>query len=144
MKLATPKQLQCIHSTLHRKGLLQHKREMVSSFTNNRTESSKEMTIEEASDFLKMLFDYQPDQDKRQKMVNSIIAMAREMGVITRQQVVTDNGLEWKSDYSKFDEWLLTKSCVKKKNLNGCTYEELPTLVTQYKAIYTSWLHKFH
>jgi hypothetical protein len=50
-------------------------------------------------------------------------------------QVVGKAGMEWKSDYSQFNKWLLEKSCVKKASLNDVATADLPTLVSQYKAI---------
>ena len=143
---ATAKQLQCIHAALHRQNLLYHKADFVSSFTNGRTESSKEMTIEEASALLQMLNEQQQKDTSesvgKDKMIRQIVAIAREMGVVVRYQAVEGDQVKTKSDYRQFNEWLLTKSCVKKAGLNLCSYKELQNLVTQYKAIYQDWLKK--
>lgn len=142
MKPVTNEQLRAIHAALHGKGLLENKREMVSSFTNGRSDSSKDLTHDEAAELLRSLNDYKPKEDPRDKMIRSIIAMAREMGVVSRESRVGTNGvIEWKSNYDKLNEWMLTKSTCKKP-LREYTYAELPKLVTQYRAIYMSWLKK--
>lgn len=146
---ATPKQLQSIHAALHRLGLLPHKAEMISSYTGNRSSSSRDMTMEEAAAMLADLNAQQGRQqqahDGRERMIKKIIAMAREMGVIRRQQVIKPGGeMELKSDYSAFNKWLLEKSCLKKQKLNDVTDAELPRLVTQYKNIYKDFLRRYH
>lgn len=142
---ATAKQIQYIHAALHRKGLLAHKREMVASFTGNRTESSKDMTFEEAAEMLATLNDHQPDEDKRQKMVRHIIAMAHEMGWIKESGVVScESGvgtLKKKKDYSDLHAWV-EKYGYLKKPLNKYSYAELPNLVTAFKNVYAAWLKK--
>ncbi|MGQ0738376.1 MAG: hypothetical protein ACT4OJ_04885 [Bacteroidota bacterium] len=145
MKDITKPQIAGIHTALRVRKMHEQKNSLVYQYTNGRTESVAAMTFTEAHELLKMLNNQKTEKkEPREKMIRSIIAMAREMGVITRKQVVTENGLEWKSDYSQFNHWLLTKSSAKKKTLNLCSYGELNTLVTQYKAIYQSWLKKLH
>lgn len=139
---ATAKQLQYIHAALHKKQLLKHKAEMVASFTNGRTESSREMTAAEADELLRSLNDHQPEADAKDKMIRKIIAMAREMGVVTREPVVGPDGkVKQKSNYTRLNHWMLQLSYLKKP-LNQYSYAELPKLVTQYTAVYMSWLKK--
>lgn len=142
---ATAKQLQHIHAALHRLGLLRHKADMVSSYTNGRTSSSREMTAAEAQEMLATLNDHQPDEDKRQKMVKHIIAMAHEMGWIKESGVVSQESgvgtLKKKKDYSDLHAWV-EKYGYLKKPLNKYSYAELPNLVTAFKNVYAAWLKK--
>lgn len=140
----TKLQIAGIHTALRVRGMHDQKNSLVLQYTNGRTSSVAAMTFTEAHELLKMLNGQKTEKkDPRDKMIRSIIAMAREMGVISREQVVGESGaIEVKSNYKAFNEWLLTKSCAKKASLNKCTYTELNNIVTQYKAIYTSWLKK--
>lgn len=142
---ATAKQLQSIHAALHRYGLLAHKAEMVSSYTNGRSHSSRDMTIEEANAMLQMLHSGKTDEEKKDKMVKHIIAMAHEMGWITESLVVSqDSGVpKPKKDYSALHRWV-EKYGYLKKPLGKYKYAELPTLVTAFKNVYYSWLKKPH
>jgi hypothetical protein len=147
MNLANSDQLKKIHAALHRRGLLHHKREMVGGYTNGRTESSKEMYQEEAQHMLDMLNEdlqnNQQEKDKRQKMVNHIIAMAHEMGWIKEVMVVSaESGIPAKKkDYSSLHAWV-EKYGYLKKSLNKYTYKELPILVTAFQGVYSDWLKK--
>jgi hypothetical protein len=141
-------QIAAFHALLKQHGITDQKADIVQQLSNGRVTSTKDLYSEEIQPWIIAMNNNKAAgkaEDKPgDKMIRSIIAMAREMGIITRHQVVTVNGLEWKSNYTRFNEWLLTKSTAKKANLNLCSYEELNNLVTQYKAIYTSWLHKHH
>jgi hypothetical protein len=147
MKHITKDQIKAIQTAIRAKGLLDEKESLVQQYTTGRTGSVGAMYFNEAHQLLQLLNGptrQAATSNPGQKMINSIIAMAREMGMITKQQVINEAGLlEFKSDYTRFNEWLITKSTGKKK-LNDYTYEELPKLVTQFKNIYISWLKKHH
>lgn len=147
----TKSQIAAIQTAIHTKGLQEEKINLVQQYSNGRTSSVAKLSFTEAHEMLKMLNTSPRPSPVREggkpgdKMIRSIIAMAREMGVITREAVVLQSGaIEEKSNYTQFNEWLLNKSCVKKKNLNSCSYEELNNLVSQYRAIYKYWLQKHH
>jgi hypothetical protein len=146
----TTAQIGAFHALLKKHGLNADKHEIVKELSKGRATSTKDLYAEEVQLWINAMnkagrtsvFTYMGNPG--QKMINSVIAMAREMGMITRKQVVNAAGkMEWKSDYRKFNEWMLAGSCLKKK-LNNYSYEELNKLVSQYKAIYTSWLKKYH
>lgn len=147
MQQITKSQIAAIQTAIRVKGLQEQKNDLVRQYTNGREVSVARMHFSEAHELLKMLNGQAAatPAKPRDKMIRSLIAMAREMGVITKYKTVDAGGqLTEKSDYSRFNDWLLTKSCAKKPNLNACTYEELNKLVTQYKAVYTDWLKKYH
>ena len=149
MKEITKLQIAQIHAILSKANLMDDKRRIISEISNGRTESTTKLFWQEAQNWInamnKGIIKKKVERPTHpgQRMINAVIAMAREMNVITRKQVVTPKGLEWKSDYTRFNEWMIEKSCVKKQ-LNACTETELTKLVTQYKAIYTDWLRKYH
>lgn len=145
-------QIAAIHALLNKHNLMDDKAKIVEQISGGRTTSTTGLTWNEAQAWINAMNKGLPRQEtaseekvKRQRMINSIIAMAREMGVIQRKAVLNAAGkIEEKSDYSTFNDWLLHKSCVKKENLNQCNNAELPLLVTQYKAIYMHFLKKHH
>lgn len=149
MRDITKVQISQIHAILSKFNLMDDKRRIISEISNGRTESTTALTFQEAQNWINAMNKaiQRPVQKKEnpgQKMINSVIAMAREMGVITRQQVVKPGvGLVWESNYDRFNKWMLESSCLKKR-INDYTYEELNKLVSQYKAIYADWLKKYH
>lgn len=141
----TKLQISQMHAILSKKGLMDQKREIVGMISKGRTFSMMQLTQWEAQMWINAMnkATTQPkSEDPRQKMINRIIAIAREMGVVQRKNFADANGqLKHKSDYSRLNEWMKEKSYLKKP-LNQYTYEELPTLVSQYNNIYISWLNK--
>lgn len=145
MKDISKPQITAIQTALRAQQLQEQKQQLVLQYTGQRTSSVAAMYFSEAQELLKMLNGHRPQPQQRDKLIRSIIAMAREMGVIIRKAVVNDAGaIEQKSDYSQFNKWLLTKSTAKKASLNHCSPDELLKLVNQYKAIYKDWLRKHH
>ncbi len=149
MDYITAEKLKQFRTVLSKAGLADDKDAIVRELTNGRTASSKELYPHELQPWLDAMNQkprtaVQGQPHPGDKMIRSIIAMAREMGVITRRQQVNAAGqMEWKSDYTAFNQWLLHKSSAKKPNLNSCTVDELQKLVTQYKAIYMDWIKKY-
>lgn len=146
MMPAQTQQIKAFHAILKERGLMDEKKEIVKQISSGRTESSKELSYEELQGWIDSVNSdrtlKKATDNKSQRMINNIIAMAREMGVIERKPGVRKSGkIEMISDYTLFEDWMLTKSYLKKR-LSQYTYEELPTLVTQYKNIYLSWLKK--
>ena len=139
-KPITPNQLKAFNAILTKHGLMDTKAGLVRHLSKGRASSSKDLFSEEVQPWIDAMNKAQPEQeDPRQKMVNSIIAMAREMGVIKRRTVNKNGRLKAESDYAEFKLWMNSKSYLKKE-LNEYTYGELPKLVSQYKAIFDSWL----
>ena len=132
------------HALLNKHGLKDEKKNIVQELSGNRTSSTKDLYQEEILPWISaMNIKIIPKQeDPRQKMINKIIAIAREMGVIVRKAAVaTDGKVIEKSDYSNFDKWMRERSYLKKP-LKEYAYDELPKLVSQYNNLYESWLLK--
>jgi hypothetical protein len=139
---ASDAQIKALHAALHSKGLLPDKSEMIGALTAGRTTSSKQLTFAEAHALLADLNKgtVSPDQGKR--MRNNIVAMAHELGWITATQHIDTTGKQvLVKDYNRLDNWMLKSSYLKKK-LFDYTYEELPKLVTQFKAVYQSYIKR--
>jgi hypothetical protein len=144
MREISKEQIWKFHAILRQHNLSDDKRSIIKEISGGRTESTTELTWDEANDWIAKMNGITKRSelpDPRQKMINKVIAMAREMGVIKRQPVVSNGGMKTVSDYTDFNKWMREKSYLK-KSLNSYSYEELPTLVTQYKNIYESWLRK--
>jgi hypothetical protein len=149
MTQITKSQIAAMHVLLHKHKLQDDKRDIIRQISKGRTESTLELTFTEAQTWINAMnkgesFNSKKEEDPRQRMINSIIAMAREMGTVRRKKVVDAAGkIQEKSDYSDFNKWMVEHSYMK-KDLNKYTYEELPKLVSQFKQVYRSWLNRFH
>jgi hypothetical protein len=148
MTQITKSQIAAMHVLLHKHKLQDDKRDIIRQISKGRTESTLELTFTEAQTWINAMNKGESfnskKEDPRQRMINSIIAMAREMGTVRRKKVVDAAGkIQEKSDYSDFNKWMVEHSYMK-KDLNKYTYEELPKLVSQFKQVYRSWLNRFH
>ncbi len=121
-----PYQLKTLHALLSSTGTMQFKREMIRDISGGRTESSRELTYQEAERIIEHLKSLNPTISGAEKMRKKILSFAHEMGWHT-----LING-EWKIDIKSVDSWCVKYSYLKKR-LNDYTYEELPKLVTQFE-----------
>ena len=144
MKEISKNQIAGIQTAIRAKGLLEQKINIVQQYTNGRASSVAKMYFSEAHELLKMLnASPQPSPvgeggKPRDKMIRSIIAMAWEMGWIkTITKVQPDGSMRKGNDYSDLHSWIL-KYGYMHKPLNDYKYNELPTLVTQFKEVYKS------
>lgn len=132
MKLSTLQQRQQMHVLMRKLGLdAESIAEIKLSATNNRTESSKEMSIDEAGNLITNLqklvkqqdVDYKPGQRQRRK----IISICHDIRWFERAGTTSIN-------IAALDAWLLEKGAVKKK-LNELSVRELNKVVTQFENI---------
>lgn len=117
---------------LAQKGLMPQKAHLVSSFTEGRTEHSRDMAFTERCEIIKWL---QQQPDSANKMRRKILSMAHEMGWHTWM-----NG-KWQVDLGRLESWMIKYSYAHKK-LAAYKYNELPKLVTQFEGLYKSHLIK--
>lgn len=103
--------------------------------SNGRTESTKELTFAEIAAIIKALSNETPEEQASDTMRKKIISMAREMGweywCIIKQKEV--------ADMPRIKKWCVQYGYLH-KDINKYTYAELPALVTQFEAVYTSFL----
>lgn len=139
----TKQKLSAFHALLSKHGLMDHKPAIVQELSNGRATSSKDLYMEEIEPWLQQMnLSKAPQKDKRQRMVNSIIAMATEIGMVKWERKVMPGGaIENKRNYEDMHAWI-NKFGYLDKHLNDYTYKELPTLVTQFKNMYLSKLNK--
>lgn len=121
-----------LHGLLNKTGLMQSKASIILGITNGRTESSKDLSFDEARlmiNYLKM----QADKDalRSNKMRNKIISMAHEMHWhLSGTQAI---------DMLRLNTWCERFGYLHKK-LNDYSYIELPKLVTQFTKVYSDFI----
>ncbi len=149
MQMISKEQIYIFNTLLTKHGLQDDKREIISSISGGRTESTLQLTWWETQQWINAMNKQggkpagNRPNDPRQRMINSIVAMAREMNMVKRVSVVNERGtVEAKSDYRQLNEWMMQKSYLKKM-LRQYSYSELPKLVSQFKALYASWMKRF-
>lgn len=124
-----------LHLLLNQTGKAPHKKELVSSFTSGRSDSSRDMTDQEARDLISYLEGSKTTPDPADRMRKKVISMAREIG----WEIRNNNGKV--ADMQRIRNWV-TKYGYLKKPLNDYTANELPRLVTQFEKVYQDFLHK--
>jgi hypothetical protein len=123
------------HLLLTQTGKKPHKAALVYSFTNGRSESSRDMTNQEAKELVHYLENINTADDPADRMRKKIISMAREMGWELR----TATGKV--ADMERIKNWV-TKYGYLKKPLNDYQINELPRLVTQFEQVYKDFLNR--
>lgn len=123
-----------IHLLLSQSGKAAHKKELVSSFTSGRSDSSRDMTDQEARDLISYLEGSKTAPDPADRMRKKIISMAREIGWEMR----TAKGKV--ADIERIKNWVLKYGYLKKP-LNDYGINELPRLVTQFEQVYKDFLN---
>jgi hypothetical protein len=123
------------HLLLSKTGKAPHKAALVFSFTNGRSESSRDMTEQEAKELVYYLENITTADDPANRMRKKIISMAREMGWELR----TTTGKV--ADMQRIRNWVLKYGSLKKP-LNDYTINELPRLVTQFEQVYKDFLNR--
>lgn len=126
MRMITKPQLTIIHTLLSQLGKMEYKPELVSSFTGGRTDSCREMYLQEA----KELIGYLKGSQERQTVVKRIWFMAYEMNIIT-----PGNREEKAMNAAKLDAFCKQRGTVK-KTIDLQTLPELKRTAKQFEAMY--------
>lgn len=136
MAIRTAGQNRQLHMLLNQTGLSGHKEALTASFSNGRTESTTELTVQECNEFIKYLNNelqkrkvdspkFDPN-DKAQKMRRKILSICHELGW---------EDSTGKIDWDRLNSWLQKYGYKKYINLNDYSEKELPTLVTQFENL---------
>lgn len=133
----TKAQISAFHALLKQHGLSDDKANIVEQLSNGRTRSTTGLTYTEAMQWINAMNAKAPKQeDPRKRMVNHIIAMAIEIKFVKWEQKVDAGGkIKMARNYIDLHAWIEKYGYLHKK-LNDYSYEELPTLVTQFKSLY--------
>lgn len=126
MRMVTPSQLKKIHTLLGQLGLMKRKLEIVYGFTGGRTESSRELTLQEA----KALIEWLAESDERTRIVRHIWHLAYEMGII-----VPGDQSEKAMNIAKLDAFCKERGTVKKA-ISAQSLKEVKRTAKQFEAMY--------
>lgn len=129
MRNVTAAQLKMIHTLFGELGIMERKPELVFSFTNGRTESSRDLTLMEA----KALIEYLMGSQERIGVVKRIWHLAYEMDII-----VPGDQSEKAMNAAKLDAFCEQRGSVKKR-ISLQTLPELKRTAKQFEA-----MHKKH
>lgn len=130
------KYISAIYAGLSAKGLQDQKEELVSSYTDGRTTSTRGMTTAEALNLISFLNgDQNKKEDKRSKMICYIYSLAYQMNMtlITKEKT--------KVDTERLDA-LVKRLSPQNKGLQEHSYDELITLTTLFNKYYKERLNK--
>lgn len=125
MKYASKPQIAKIHVLFGQLGLLESKKEIVSDFSNGRTDSSKELSFDEARLLIIRLAEHSPAE----RMKSLIFSLAYQSGII-----YGNTGEDKKINAAKLNLFLKERGTVKKE-LNAMSYPELVKTHRQFEAI---------
>lgn len=127
----TAQQNSIIHALFHTTGLMGQKKNIVGGISFGRTESTKELTLDEVNMLIRYLQDIQGNAEKANKMRRKIISMAHQ--------------LHWylpgtqKVDMKRIDNWCIQYGYLHKK-LNDHNEKELIKLVSQFANVFADFL----
>jgi hypothetical protein len=124
-KPITPAQLKIIHTLLTKQGLTADKVNLVYGFSNGRTESSKELTLLEAKDFIQ----YLKDKDAGSALIKRIWHLGYVSGII-----YGDSSEDKAINAAKLNLFVQQRGTVKKP-LHSQSFTELKKTVKQFEAI---------
>lgn len=125
MKYASKPQIAKIHVLFGQLGLMESKKEIVSDFSNGRTESSKELSFDEAKLLIIRLAEHSPAE----RMKSLIFSLAYQSDII-----YGNTGEDKKINAAKLNLFLKERGAVKKE-LNAMSYPELVKTHRQFEAI---------
>lgn len=125
MEKITTAQLKKLHWLLNALCIMELKKELVLSYSANRTESSKELSKSEATMLLQVLSKQEPGYKQRK----AIFFLARQAGIIWG-----DSWADHKMNEAKLNSFLIAKGTVKKP-LYSQTLEELKRTHRQFEGI---------
>lgn len=131
-KRITAAQLRMLHVQLRNSGIISEKKEIISEYTNGRTDSSRELTINEANDLLRALC----RNDSRQNEIKAIWHLAYEMGFI-----YGSSRDDRKMNSAKLDSFCLSRGTVKKP-INKQSLIEVRRTHRQFERMYSTFCAK--
>lgn len=142
MSSVTKKQIRAIHATIKAKGLQDQKKDIILNASEGRTESSSDLTYEEAHTLLKFLNTENKNNQSTDRMIRKLMAMAYDLRWIESFTFVRDHKTFKRNDFSKVYEWV-RKYGYLGKELKEYSYQELPKLLSQFeKGPYAHFLKK--
>ena len=135
-----PSQIKRLHLLLNHTNLMWQKQNLISSFTNGRTEHSKEMSGTEITELIRYLEEQNKDNDKvyRNKQMDR---MRKKILSYVYEMKWAKPG-DWTTALKQIDEFCTGKHGMYKKALQKHSYQELVNVVTQFGNLYMKFLSK--
>ena len=125
MKHVTIPQIKKIHILLNNIGALEDKKEIIYAFTNGRTESTKDLSLNEARELIQQLAHNEPSEKHRK----AIVYLAYKASIIygsTKE--------DYQMNRAKLNMFLRERGTVK-KDLEKMNLQELKQVHRQFEAI---------
>lgn len=128
MKAVTKAQITKIHVLLNQLGYMDQKKAIMARLTSGRTESTRELSFEEARHLISQLVEHSPLERKK----SLIFSLAYRCGII-----YGSTSEDRKINTAKLDLFLKERGAVK-KSLNAMNFSELTSVHRQFEAILRS------
>jgi hypothetical protein len=125
MQSATAPQITKLHALLNNLGFLDQKASIILNFTDGRTQSSKQLTIDEARRLITNLAEYDPNERLR----SVIFSLAYQAGII-----YGSSADDKRMNTAKLNLFLKERGAVKLE-LNQMHYRDLIKVHRQFEAI---------
>jgi len=133
----TASQIKKIHILLRQKGLMDQKEAMLHSFSDGVASSTKDLTYDEAKQWIAFLMDDQAEtQNKQKAIVKAIWRLAWDMGII-----YGDTEADYEMNRAKLNMFCRQRGTVR-KNLTEQNLVELRKTHRQFEAMYTKHKNK--
>ena len=136
-KPVTAEKIKKIHTLLKKKGLMEEKETMLDSISDGRAAHTKDLTCEEARQWIAFLTDDKAAlQDKQVELKNSIWCAAWDMGLI-----YGDTDDDYEMNKAKLNMFCRQRGTVK-KNIEEQNLFELRKTFRQFNEMYTKFINK--
>jgi len=126
-------QIKKIHVLLNQKGLIGQKETMVNSVSEGRTQSTKELTFNEARELIIFLSEKGDESENRRKIFEAVWGIAWKMGII-----YGDTEEDYQMNRAKLNLFCRQRGSVK-KNIPEMNLFELKKIHRQFEAMYKKY-----
>jgi hypothetical protein len=130
--MPTVSRIKAIHTLLHLRGLMDEKQNIIRTFSDNRTDSSRAITDHEADELITYLQKLDKKSEEDDKMRKKILSMAHEMS-----WRIAGTG---RIDMARVDLWCITYGKFHRR-LDQHSHNQLPELVSQFEFMYKRFLN---
>jgi len=136
-KPITKEQIKKIHVLLQQKGLIEDKTTLIGAYSDGRTESTKELTLQEAQNLISFLLAENAEVTIRcTKVFRAIYNLAWEMGIIYGE---TED--DYQMNRAKLNMFCRQRGTVK-KNISEMNLPEMQKTKRQFEAMYRKFKQK--
>lgn len=135
-KPITTAQIKKIHTLLNQQGLMDEKRTIIHSVSEGRTDSTKQLTANEARQMISWLLDADEENKKRQEVFKAVYGLAFKMDIIYGN---TDE--DYQMNIAKLNVFCRERGTVK-KNFTSQNLAEMRRTHRQFEAMYKKFENK--